>query len=51
MKNTTEFKTIVEPVIKWMNELHPHHTIIITGTDAELLEGKMAHTTHEFLKD
>lgn len=47
----TEFSRIVEPVIKWMNELHPHHTIIITGTDAELLEGKMAHATHEFLKD
>lgn len=47
-----EFEKVVEPVIKWMNNnTHPHHTIIITHTDAELLEGEMCHKTIEFLKD
>lgn len=48
----TEFIKLVEPVIKWMNDnTHPHHTIIITHTHAELLEGEMAHATTKFLKD
>lgn len=47
-----EFKSVVEPVIKWMNEnCHPHHTILITHTHAELLEGEMAHHTEKYLVD
>lgn len=47
-----EFIKVVEPVIKWMNEnLHPHHTIVIDCTTAELLEGQMSHKTGKYLKD
>ena len=35
-----EFETLARPLIKWLNDhCHPHHTIIITPTNAELLEG------------
>lgn len=36
----TEFEQVVRPVIKWLNEnMHPHVTVIVTPTNAELLEG------------
>ena len=50
-KNTTElqgekskeFDKIVRPLIKWLAENHhPHCTIIVTNTNAELVEGKMS---------
>jgi len=42
-KELLEFIEITKPVIKYLAENHhPHHTIIITNTNAELLEGKMA---------
>lgn len=35
-----EFETLSRQLIKWLNDnCHPHHTIIITPTNAELLEG------------
>lgn len=47
-----EFESLSKPLIKWLNDnCHPHHTIIITPTDAELLEGSMAIHTTEFVKD
>lgn len=37
-----EFEAVCRPVIKWLCEnIHPHHTVIITPTGAELLEGQM----------
>lgn len=49
---TKEFRELVEPVIKWMAEnVHPHHTLIITSFEAELLEGQRTHTTTKFIKD
>ena len=51
MENTTkqnkqivdDFTEIVKPLIKYMAEnYHPHTTLIITSTNAELLEGKMS---------
>ena len=34
------FKQAALPLIKWLCEnVHPHHTAIVTGTDAQLLEG------------
>jgi hypothetical protein len=37
----TEFQDVVTPVIKYLCENHhPHVTIIVTPTNAELLEGK-----------
>jgi hypothetical protein len=37
---TPTFETVTRPVIKWLCENHhPHVTVIITPTNAELLEG------------
>lgn len=34
------FKQAALPLIAWLNEnVHPHHTAIVTPTKAELLEG------------
>jgi len=34
------FKQAALPLIKWLNEnVHPHHSVIVTPTNAELLEG------------
>lgn len=47
-----EFNKLVAPLIKFMaQEVHPHHTLIITATGAELLEGEMAFNTEEYLVD
>jgi hypothetical protein len=46
-----EFLEAAKPLIKWMNEnCHPHHTIIVDHTHAELLESQMVVRTEEFLK-
>lgn len=46
------FEDAVKPAIKWLNEnMHPHATIIITPTGAELVEGIKAFNTTEFIKD
>jgi hypothetical protein len=37
-----DFEAFCRPVIKWLaRNVHPHHTVIITSTGAELLEGQM----------
>ncbi|WP_223497871.1 hypothetical protein [Serratia sp. JSRIV001] len=34
------FEEAAKPLIKWLAEnVHPHHTVIVTSTNAELLEG------------
>lgn len=39
--NAPTFEEIVRPVIAWLKgQGHPHFTLIITPTSAELLEGK-----------
>ena len=51
-KTLEEFEALVKPVIKWMAEnVHPHHTLIITNTHAELLEGQISVQTSEYLND
>ncbi|WP_261374013.1 hypothetical protein [Yersinia rohdei] len=46
------FKEAAKPLIKWLAEnVHPHHTAIITSTGAELMMGEMSFPTEEFLKD
>jgi hypothetical protein len=46
------FEETAKPLIKWLNENgHPHMTIIVTTTHAELLEGVCAINTNEFVKD
>ncbi|WP_283647725.1 hypothetical protein [Hafnia paralvei] len=53
--NTEKMKSFEEAeksLIKWLAENeHPHHTAIVSSTQAELLESKMAFPTDEFIKD
>lgn len=47
-----QFETIARQMIEWLcNNGHPHMTVIIGTTSAELLEGAMAIYTTEFVKD
>lgn len=53
---TTEpksFEHAARPLIEWLNENgHPHNTIIVTTTSAELLEGvKSTGEVLDYLKD
>lgn len=46
------FEEIAKLMIKYLAENHnPHTTVIITSTDAELVEGKICVKTNEFLND
>lgn len=46
------FEEAAKPLIKWLAEsVHPHHTVIVTSTHAELLQGEHVVNTEEFLKD
>ena len=46
------FEEAVEPLMKWISEnQHPHTTVIVTGTTAELFEGVQSHLTDEFIVD
>ena len=46
-----EFVKLVKPVIKFLNEFHPHVKIIITTTSAEFVTLSTGIETYEFLKD
>lgn len=47
-----EFEQLAKPLIKWLNDnLHPHSTVIVTPTTAEVLEGVACVSTNEFLRD
>ena len=40
-KKSQAFEEAARPLIKWMAEnVHPHHTTVVTATGAELLEGQ-----------
>ena len=44
------FEKAVEPLMKYLAENHhPHTTIIVTSTDAEIVEAKMILTTNKFI--
>jgi len=46
------FEDVVTPVIKWLAENgHPHMSIIIDNTHAELLEGKEVICDESFIID
>lgn len=46
------FEEVVKEVMKWLAEnQHPHTTVIITATNAELVEGIKSVVTDEFIKD
>lgn len=47
-----EFEELTRPLIKWLNDnYHPHHTIIIEPTGAELLESQAVFPTNEYIHD
>jgi len=47
-----EFEALSKPLIKYLNDNHhPHATIIIDTTHAELVEGIMVTETDEYIKD
>lgn len=48
-----EFQAIVRPLIKWLNDnYHPHVTVIVTPTNAELVEGlKSTGPIMDYVKD
>ena len=52
-KDFKDFEKVVRPVIEYLNNLdHPHFTIIITPTNAELLEGvKSTGQILDYVKD
>lgn len=46
------FEAITRPVIEWLNaNCHPHVTVVITPTSAELREGTIAYTTTDYVRD
>lgn len=46
------FEDVAKPMIKWLAEnVHPHHSVIVTSTHAELLQGEMVVNTEEYLRD
>ena len=46
------FSMAVSPLIEYLNNNHhPHTSIIVTTTHAEVLEGKICVNTNEFVKD
>ena len=49
------FERAAEPLMRFLNDhpdnLHPHFSVIVTGSSAELLEGSICHRTNAFLRD
>ena len=48
----TALKIAAEPLLRYLAENHhPHVTVIVTCTSAELLEGVMSVQTTEYIRD
>lgn len=46
------FEEAAKPLIKWLcDNAHPHTSIIVTPTSAEVLEGTNTVHTEEYLRD
>jgi len=51
-KTTKEFEEAVKPLIKYLCENHhPHTSVIVVPSGAELVEGKLSVEITEFIKD
>ena len=51
-KQIKEFEEASKPLIKFLNDnCHPHVAVIVTSTDAEILEGSASIKCEEFIKD
>lgn len=47
-----EFEKLTKQVMKFLcDNFHPHVSVIVDPTHAEILEGQAATVTHEFVKD
>jgi len=47
-----EFKEVSKPLVRFLNEnCHPHVTVIVVPTGAEILEGLAPVKIEEFIKD
>lgn len=47
-----EFEEVTRPVIKWLNDnCHPHVSVTVEPTRAELLEGVAAYPTNDYVRD
>lgn len=47
-----EFEAVTRPVIKWLNKnCHPHVSVVIEPTSAELLESVCAVHTKDYIRD
>ena len=46
-----EFEAVTRPVIEWLNKnCHPHVSVVIEPTRAELLEGVCSYPTHDYVR-
>ena len=47
-----EFLAAVEPLVKFLNDNgHPHMTVLVTPTGAEIVEGVYSITLDKFVRD
>lgn len=47
-KEMEEFRDVTLPLVEWLRENHhPHTSIIITGSNAELVEGRFGYDVEE----
>jgi hypothetical protein len=47
-----QFEGLVHPLIEWLNNnCHPHVTVVVDSTSAELLEGLCSVKTTLYLRD
>lgn len=51
-KLRAEFSAAAEPLMKWIAENgHPHVTVIVTQSNAELVEAQHNYISHKFVQD
>lgn len=47
-----EFEAVSRPLVEFLNNnCHPHVTVVVSTTHAELSEGVCAFTTMDYVKD
>jgi hypothetical protein len=52
MGKQEQFEEAAKPLLKYLSENHhPHTTVIVTSSSAELVESEMVFNTDEFLTD
>ena len=52
IEQKAEFEAKARDLMKWLcDNGHPHMTIIVTPTSAELVEGCVGIHTHEYVRD